>query len=206
MRRVAAVRLILVRHGLSEWNAVGRLQGVSDTALSPGGRREARDLGPLVAAMRPEAAVSSDLRRAVDTLELMGLGVVAMPPDPRWRESDLGDWTGHTPTELSPDDHAAFLRWRVGRETPPGGEAWDDTCARVLAASRDLAASGAGSVVVVTHGGPVRAACEVLAGLDPTAMVPVANATVTVLETDPVPHLVAFGVSPVTRPAERHGG
>lgn len=190
------MRLILVRHGLSEWNAVGRLQGVSDTALSPEGRREARALGPLVATLSPELAVSSDLRRAADTLELMGLGLPTLPPDPRWRESDLGDWTGRLPAELTPQEHAAFLRWRVGRATPPGGEPWEGACARVLSAVRDLAGTGAARVVVATHGGAVRAACAVLAGLDPSAMVPVGNASVTVIETSPAPHLVAFGMTP----------
>jgi broad specificity phosphatase PhoE len=205
---VRRVRLILVRHGQSEWNALGRLQGVSDPPLSAAGRAEAEALGAFVAALGPERVVSSDLRRARLTRELLGLpgDVVVGDPDPRWRESDLGDWTGRLPGELSPDEHAAFLLWRVGRHTPPGGESWAATRARVAGAARDLEATGARCAVVVTHGGPVRALCHELTGLDPEAMVPVANATVTIIETHPVPHLVAFGMSPDGRSPDRHQG
>lgn len=202
------MRLILVRHGQSEWNALGRLQGVSDPPLSAAGRAEAVALGPFVAALGPEVAVSSDLRRAIVTRELLGLPrtVAVAEPDPRWRESDLGEWTGRLPGDLSPAEHADFLRWRIGRHTPPGGESWERTRARVAAAARDLEATGVGRAIVVTHGGPVRALCHELAGLDPDAMVPVANATVTIIETRPSPHLVAFGMSPDPRSGDRHLG
>lgn len=197
---VPGVRLILVRHGQSEWNAAGRLQGVSDPPLSEAGRDEARRLGPVVAALRPDAATSSDLRRARDTLALLGLGIAPMAPDPRWREADLGDWTGRLPGELSPAEHEAFVAWRAGRATPPGGESWAATRRRCAAAARALAAGGAARVVVVTHGGPVRALCHELAGLAPEALVPVRNATVTILETGPVPHLLGFGMRPAGGP------
>ncbi len=136
----------------------------------------------------------------------MGLGLEPRDPDPRWREADLGAWTGRTPSELDPDEHAAFLRWRIGLHTPPGGESWAGTRARVGAAARALEGTGARRVVVVTHGGPVRALCHELAGLDPENLVPVANATVTIFETAPRPHLRALGMSPVAPPADRHLG
>jgi glucosyl-3-phosphoglycerate phosphatase len=199
------VRLILVRHGESEWNVEGRLQGVADPPLSDAGRRQARALAPLLAALRPERAVSSDLRRASETLALAAPGAAALPPDPRWREADLGDWTGRLPREMSPAEADALRLWRIGRATPPGGESWDDRCARVRAALRGLVATGAGRVLVVTHGGTVRAACATLAGLDPAAMAPVANASVTVIETAPVAHLLALGVTPAPAPAPAEG-
>lgn len=192
------MRLILVRHGQSEWNALGRLQGVADPPLSEAGRAQARALGPFVADLRPEVAVSSDLARARDTLALLGLGLDPLPPDPRWREADLGDWTGRLPGDLTAAEHAELDLWRVGRATPPGGESWEHTRARVAAATRDLAATGAGRVVVVTHGGPVRALCHELVGLDPEMVVPVGNATVTVIETAPLPVLLGFGMAPVS--------
>ncbi|MGD9571562.1 MAG: histidine phosphatase family protein [Thermoleophilia bacterium] len=190
------MRLILVRHGLSEWNAVGRLQGTSDPALVHAGREQARALGPLVAALRPDAALSSGLRRASETLELLGLPLDPLPPDPRWREADLGEWTARLPGELTAEEHAALLRWRVGKATPPGGESWAATCERVTEAARALAASGHRRVLVVTHGGAIRACCDALCHLDPESMTPVGNATVTVIETSPVPHLLALGMRP----------
>ena len=200
------MRLILVRHGQSEWNALGRLQGVSDPPLSAAGRAEAQALGPFVAALRPDVTVSSDLRRARETLDLLGLDVPRLASDPRWREADLGDWTGRHPSDLDPDEHAAFLRWRVGRGAPPGGEGWEGTRARVGTAARELAASGAGRALVVTHGGPIRALCHELAGLDPQYLQPVANATVTMIETSPWPRLLALGMSPTPRSPDRHPG
>jgi glucosyl-3-phosphoglycerate phosphatase len=189
------VRLILVRHGLSRWNLEGRLQGVRDPELSDAGRDQARAVGPLVAALRPEVAVSSDLRRAVETLRLLGLPLEPLEPDPRWRESDLGDWAGRLPSELSDDERAAFAAWRAGRATPPDGEDWRAARARVLAAVRDLERSGVRRALVVTHGGPVRSACAELAGLELERMVPVGNASLTVIETGPPGTLLALGVT-----------
>ena len=175
------MRLILVRHGLSEWNARGTVQGQADPALSPEGREEARRLAPLVLAESPEAVVSSDLARARETAELLGAGPVET--DPRWRESAMGDWTGRAAAELLADPDGAFARWRQGLERPPGGESFDEMRARAGAAVRDLAARGLRRVVVVTHGGPVRAAVAELAGLDPWSLVPVPNACMTIVET-----------------------
>ena len=118
------MRLILVRHGLSEWNASGRVQGQADPPLSPEGREEARRLAPMVAAQAPDAVVSSDLARARETAELLGAGPVET--DARWRESAMGEWTGRAAEELMADPSGAFGRWREGLERPPGGESFDD--------------------------------------------------------------------------------
>lgn len=177
------MRLILVRHGESEWNARGRVQGQADPGLTEAGREEARRLAPLVAAERPQLVVASDLRRAFDTALLLGAGAVER--DPRWRESAMGDWTGADAATLLADPRGRFARWRDGREGAPGGEAFDDIRARVRSAVADLARRGLERVAVVTHGGPVRAACAELAGLMPWAMVPVPNASLTMIETAP---------------------
>jgi broad specificity phosphatase PhoE len=187
------VRLILVRHGLSEWNASGRVQGQADPPLSPQGRDEARRLAPLVLAEGPEVVVASDLARARETAELLGAGDVEL--DPRWRESAMGDWTGRASEELLADPSGAFARWREGRERPPGGESFDDMRARTGAAVRDLVARGVRVAVAVTHGGPVRAAVAELAGLAPWSLVPVPNACMTVIDTDGG-RIRAFAVRP----------
>ena len=187
------MRLILIRHGLSVWNASGRVQGQADPPLSPAGREEARRLGPMVVAQAPEAVVSSDLVRARETAELLGAG--AVETDPRWRESAMGDWTGRAADELLADPSGAFVRWREGLERPPGGESFDDMRARAGAAVRDLLARGLRCAVVVTHGGPVRAAVAELAGLAPWSLVPVPNASMTVIETTSG-RIGAFAVRP----------
>ena len=63
------MRLILLRHGESNWNAEGRMQGTADPPLSAAGRAEARELAPLLDGLRPDAVVTSDLRRARQTAE-----------------------------------------------------------------------------------------------------------------------------------------
>ncbi len=187
------MRLILVRHGESEWNAAGRVQGQADPGLSAAGREEARLLAPLVRAQEPDLAVTSDLRRAVETGALL---VDAAERDPRWRESAMGEWTGRSAAELYADPSGRFAAWREGQADPPGGETWDETCARVAEAVDALRASGAERALVVTHGGPVRAACAVLAGLRPDQLVPVPNASLTVLDLSGPGRLVAFAVRP----------
>lgn len=196
------MRLILVRHGESEWNAAGRVQGQADPDLSPAGCDEARRIAPLVLAERPQVVVASDLRRAARTAALLDAGPVEA--DPRWRESAMGDWTGRAAAELYADPSGAFAAWREGRATPPGGESFAQMRARIGAAARDLAARGFERAVAVTHGGPVRAACAELAGLAPWALMPVPNASVTIIETDGG-YLRAFAVrppSPAAPPAD----
>ena len=187
------MRLVLVRHGESEWNAAGRVQGQADPHLSAAGRREARLLGPLVRGQEPDVAVTSDLLRAVETGRALADGALT---DPRWRECAMGDWTGRSAAELHSDPEGRFAAWREGRADPPGGETWDAMCARVSGAVEALRASGAERPLVVTHGGPVRAACAVFAGLRPDQLRPVPNASLTVLDLARGGRLVAFAVRP----------
>ena len=186
--------LILVRHGESEWNAAGRVQGQADPGLSDAGRAQARRLAPVVRAWQPETIVSSDLIRALDTAAL--IADHAPSADPRWRECAMGDWTGQRVEGLYADPEARFAAWRDGRADPPGGESWSDMCDRIADATRSLRATGVARAVVVTHGGPVRAACAVLAGLAPDRLVPVPNASLTLIELSPRGRLLAFAVRP----------
>ena len=100
-------RLMLIRHGESTWNAEHRLQGQSDPPLSELGREQAAALVPFLDGI-PERRLSSDLTRAVQTAELLGLG--GAPTDERWREIDIGDWAGFTVGELDSEHVAAWRR------------------------------------------------------------------------------------------------
>lgn len=188
------MRLILVRHGRLTWNAEGRIQGIADPPLSPDGARQAQRLRPLVDALGVDTVVTSDLERARDTAEvLVGAGVAR---DARWREVDLGAWTGLLVAELNPADAAVFARWRRGGAVPPGGETWEAARARVHAAARGLLDAGARHALVVTHGATIRAACAALGGATLTNLAGVPNASLTIIETEPRPHLLAYGVAP----------
>src|SRR5262252_2076150 len=92
--------LLLVRHGETDWNAEGRLQGHTDRPLSDFGRRQARALADELAGDSIVAVYASDLSRARETAEIVAaqLGLeVAL--DPRLREKDWGTWEGLTPEE-----------------------------------------------------------------------------------------------------------
>ena len=177
--------LLLVRHGETDWTRQRLLQGDSDVPLSDAGREQARALASVVARFRPGVVVCSPLSRARETAEL--LGHTDPLPDERWQEAHLGSWTGRSSVELRAAQPADYTGWRSGRSTPPGGESFDALVDRVTAAL-DAALGAApgpdGTVLVVTHGGPVRAACQVLVGLGPAAVVPVAPASLTVFDVD----------------------
>ena len=136
--------LLLVRHGETDWNAEGRLQGHTDRPLSDYGRRQARELADDLAGDGLDAVYSSDLARARETAEIvadrLGLPVVC---DPDLREKNWGSWEGLTPAER---DGVEF----VGESTEEHGE-------RTVRALRRIAESHPGGrVLVVTHGGSLR--------------------------------------------------
>ncbi len=174
------MRLLLVRHGETAWNAERRLQGNRDVPLSATGRAQATALAPAVAAHRPSRVVVSPLARTRETAEL--LGHPGDRRDARWQEADLGDWTG----QLSDALRAAggdYDAWRAGLLTPPGGEPFAALTARVAAALADLCREPTGeAVLVVTHGGPIRAAVQHLLGLAPARIVPVGPASLTLID------------------------
>jgi broad specificity phosphatase PhoE len=137
--------LLLVRHGETDWNADGRLQGQTDRPLSDFGRRQARLLADELADEALDAIYSSDLSRARETAEIVGarLGLpVVLEPD--LREKDWGTWEGLTAVER---DRVEF-----------SGESTEAHQERILEALRRIAArhSGEGRVLVVTHGGSMR--------------------------------------------------
>jgi probable phosphoglycerate mutase len=136
--------LLLVRHGETDWNAEGRLQGHTDTPLNDFGRRQARTLADALAREDVDAVYASDLARARETAEILGERL-ALPValDPDLREKDWGSWEGLTAAE---------------RETvEPVGETTEEHRERVLRALRSIARRHPGGrVLVVTHGGCIR--------------------------------------------------
>ncbi|WP_262028087.1 histidine phosphatase family protein [Microvirga sp. Mcv34] len=196
------MRLILVRHGETLWNAERRLQGHADAPLSPRGIEQARRAAMFFAGgPAPSYIVSSDLRRARHTAEL--LGFAEFSTDERLREMDLGDWAGQWIEQIEASDRGAYRDWRLGLYTPPGGEEWLPFRERVSAAMHAAIDHADGDVVIVAHEGVVRAACDVLVGLGPSQLSPVASAAITIFDVDPLApshkaRLVAFNftVSP----------
>lgn len=136
--------LLLVRHGETDWNAEGRLQGHTDRPLSEFGREQAHRLAGELAGDRLDAIYASDLARARETAEILaerlGHPVVL---DADLREKDWGTWEGLTSME------------RVGVELV--GESTEQHQRRMLTALGRIAERHQdGRIVVVTHGGSIR--------------------------------------------------
>jgi broad specificity phosphatase PhoE len=163
-----ATDLLVVRHGQSEWNAIGRWQGHADPALSELGRRQAALAAASIGAV--DGIISSDLLRAAETAAIIAqqLGVGPVMTDERLRERDVGEWTGLTRIEIN----RRWPGWIDDLRRPDGFEDVDSVLLRVFeafAAIRD--ASPGGSLLVITHGGVIRSLAA-LHGLDD---IPVAN-------------------------------
>lgn len=175
-------RLLLVRHGESEWNAVRRLQGQADIALSPRGEAQAIALAPTVAQLAPDRVIASDLRRARQTAMLLGY------PDAQseagLREVDVGEWTGTEIDRIIAEEPEAYRSWRGGTFAPPGGEEWQHFAQRTVATT--LAAfETAERLLVVCHGGVIRALLQTLMGLPPSRIIPVGPGSLTILASKP---------------------
>ncbi|HEU6440975.1 MAG TPA: histidine phosphatase family protein [Microvirga sp.] len=177
------MKLILVRHGETVWNAERRLQGHADAPLSARGIDQATRAAEFFASGPPPGlVVSSDLSRARRTAELLGFS--GFDTDERLREMDLGDWTGSWIEQIEASDKDAYRNWRLGSFTPPMGESWEEFCVRVRAALDDALTRSRGDVVIVAHEGVVRAACNVLIGLTPPSLSPIAPAAITIFDVD----------------------
>ena len=161
-------RLVLLRHGRTAWNAVGRGQGHHDVELDDAGHDQASAAARWVAAYRPSALWSSDLARAGQTTAYVAKETGLEPVyDARLREYHLGDRTGLTMAEFEerfPEAYASFLDGRF--EAVPGGEDTAEVRERVHAALTELlGALGAGeTALVVSHGGSLRVGIAALLG------------------------------------------
>jgi broad specificity phosphatase PhoE len=158
----------LARHGESDWNAAGRWQGHADRPLTEVGRRQAAELAERLASVRLDAVYSSDLLRARETAEPVaerhGLEVTALQA---LREVDVGAWSGLSRPEVERQFPEAFARWRDGGQGWEDGETYEQMTARVVDAVLEIAAAHPdGEVLVVAHGGPIRALHAVALGLD----------------------------------------
>ncbi|MCX5067072.1 histidine phosphatase family protein [Micromonospora lupini] len=166
-------RLIVWRHGNTDWNAANRVQGHSDVPLNELGRDQARAAAPLLASLRPDAIVSSDLSRATETAAaLAALTGLPVRTDARLRERHFGQWQGLHLTEVAERFGDEYARWRAGDPDPGADlEPLHDLGERVAAALREAAdAAPDGTVVIATHGGSSRQGVGHLLGWPPDVL------------------------------------
>ncbi len=167
----AGVRLLLVRHGETVWNQENRWQGHADTPLSETGHGQARQLARQlrVEGRRIQALYTSDLSRAHQTAEILGavLGITPRTTE-AWREMDIGTWSGLTTAEVVAQHAEEWERLRAGEDVPRGGgETFAHFQGRLLQSVEELVLKHRGEqIVIITHGGAVRAFLLHCRGLD----------------------------------------
>ncbi|OBG77520.1 histidine phosphatase [Mycobacterium sp. E3298] len=173
-------RLIMLRHGQTEFNAGSRMQGQLDSQLSELGRAQAVAAAEVLGKLQPLLIVSSDLHRAYDTAIRLGERTgLPIRVDKRLRETHLGDWQGLTHTEVDAQAPGARLAWREDATwAPHGGESRVDVAARSVPLVSELVSGepdwgdpqqAERPVVLVAHGGLIAALSAALLKL------PVAN-------------------------------
>ena len=182
--------VVLVRHGESVWNAENRLQGQGGTGLSDLGHRQAAATAQYLRRRYPHvvAAVRSDLQRVEQTARPWAeTAPVAVQVDSRWREIDVGTWSGQTWDEVAVSDPKTLAAWRAGQDVRRGGgETFAELRARTWTALDELR-SCEGTVLVFTHGGSIRLGVAAAIGLPVMgehALGPVGNCSVTELLLD----------------------
>jgi broad specificity phosphatase PhoE len=161
------VRLLLIRHGQSEWNEVRRWQGLADSPLTQLGRDQAREAAEVLSVRSRDrdwvfaGAWSSGLRRASETASIIAdrLGLESRTVDERLRESDAGEWEGLTPAEIE----RRWPGWLKANRRPKSFESFESVTSRSLDAIRNIAATASeleprrgAAALVVTHSGVLR--------------------------------------------------
>ncbi|MFF2008986.1 histidine phosphatase family protein [Streptomyces sp. NPDC058195] len=163
-------RIVLWRHGQTAWNLEHRFQGSTDIALTETGVGQARRAARLLASLKPDAIVASDLQRAADTAAqlavLTGLGVAH---DASLRETYAGAWQGLTHEEIVARYGGEYAAWKRGEPVRRGGgeletEVADRAAPVVLGHADKLPRNG--TLVVVSHGGTIRTTIGRLLGLE----------------------------------------
>ncbi len=163
------VRLVIWRHGQTDWNIENRFQGHSDIPLNSVGHYQAEHAAKILEAMGATRIIASDLIRAQQTAEkLSALTGLPVETDARLRETNGGNWEGKTGSENRANDSARFIGWISGDDGPAGeiGERRSEVALRAEAAAQDALESAEGTVVFVTHGGTARCLLGKLLGLN----------------------------------------
>lgn len=157
---MAGNRVLLWRHGQTDWNIVNRFQGHSDIPLNDVGRYQVKHAAEILAGMNPTAIISSDLGRARETAQALA-NLVGLPvtTHENLRETNGGLWEGKTGKENRAEDFQNFIRWIDGDDNPAGttGEKRSEVATRAVGViMKELEGKTDQLLVVATHGGTAR--------------------------------------------------
>ncbi len=156
------MKIYLVRHGETDWNTKGQIQGQTDIGLNEAGRRQARELGAMLQEknLRVAAVYSSPLKRAVETA-----GIVSKKLElpsyifPGLQEICFGKWEGLTWDEVKTNDPEYYQDWYTNRryQRTPDGESYQDMLERVISALRRIIETEAADVIIICHSAVIMA-------------------------------------------------
>lgn len=184
---MSPARVVIWRHGRTRWNAERRFQGQADPPLDEVGRAQAAQSAALIAALRPDVIITSDLARAAQTADALGMVTgLTVELDAGLRERSLGHWEGLTRDEVAQRYPDELADWVAGRDVRRrGGESRDEVAARSMASFVKIA--DVGVAVLVTHSATAMALTSQLLGLGQAVHVlgPLANAHWSELRADP---------------------
>ncbi len=164
-------RIVLWRHGQTAWNIERRFQGSLDVELTDTGVAQAHRAARLLAGLRPDAIIASDLKRVMATAaELSAVTGLTVDHHAGLRETYAGEWQGLTHEEIIERFGEQYAAWKRGEPVRRGGgelesEVADRAAPVVLEAAEKL--PDGGTLVVVSHGGTIRTTIGRLLGLEP---------------------------------------
>lgn len=151
-------RILLARHGETDWNAQGMLQGHTDIPLNSVGRAQARSLAEALGELDVRAVWTSDLARARETgvivADVLGVGQPRVAVE--LRERGFGVFEGLTRAQCEEGYPEAWRAWQAHSAPPPGGESSEHVVARMYDALTRISAQAEGPTLVVSHGGIMR--------------------------------------------------
>ena len=163
------MKLLLVRHGQTDWNIARRFQGQSDTPLNEVGKKQAKALANRLLNQPFDFVYSSDLQRATETAKIICKS--EWHPDLRLREVNFGDWEGLTYNEIKEKHPDTLSAWEndIYKNAPPNGETLEGLSARVQSMLGELYAKRQDqTVLVVAHGGVLQTLICLALNLKPT--------------------------------------
>jgi broad specificity phosphatase PhoE len=155
---MAGQRLVyLVRHGATDWNHAGRIQGQFDVPLNAEGRAQAQLVAQRLVSVKATALYSSDLLRAYETAQIIGQATgLPVMQKPGLREMHFGTWQGLTVQQIRERDPEVYAARRANpyEVPPPGGQTWQQFYQQAVRALHDiLQESDAQRLIVATHSG-----------------------------------------------------
>ena len=163
-------RVILARHGQTEWNKEFRFQGKTNVQLTEEGKRQAHALAERLASWPPDVIYSSPLDRALYTAQAIAERHNMKPVIlDELEEIDFASCEGQSINGLEREQHEIFSRWRADPffNPPEGAETWPELSERLSRAVNQFLAGGHKRIIAVSHGGIMRALYAVFTGLNP---------------------------------------